>query len=336
MIALADGGLVNIARAARVPSVATNITDHRSLNDGFSEDQQITHDNLWRIRITVAFHPRFTDDAPLGYVSMFAAMQRPLVTRETQGIVTYLMLFLRAYAQYLHDFFVITLRGAAVTATHTTPVSRTRRPGEQARYWTKVRQRRVPTWPIRRRIRDGQHPRQAGVETWVVSARLDVSEIGHQADPERDQDRRHDRARRREVEHHPRRGHLLHAPREPVFEDLPLMMRSSPHEPLRVGIGGPVGSGKTALAEALCKRLRDRHDLFVVSNDICTREDQRILTEAGALLPAGCSAITNGWPSAQQSTQALCQSGQSPLSPSRLSTSLHRRCQAVTPSFNER
>ncbi|SMF02498.1 urease accessory protein [Tistlia consotensis] len=55
------------------------------------------------------------------------------------------------------------------------------------------------------------------------------------------------------------------------------------HGPLRVGIGGPVGSGKTALVEALCKHLRDRHDLFVVTNDIYTKEDQQILTRAGAL-----------------------------------------------------
>ncbi len=55
------------------------------------------------------------------------------------------------------------------------------------------------------------------------------------------------------------------------------------HGPLRVGIGGPVGSGKTALVEALCKRLRERHDLFVITNDIFTKEDQQILTRAGAL-----------------------------------------------------
>jgi urease accessory protein len=53
--------------------------------------------------------------------------------------------------------------------------------------------------------------------------------------------------------------------------------------PLRIGIGGPVGSGKTALVEALCKRLREHHDLYVITNDIYTKEDQLILTRAEAL-----------------------------------------------------
>ena len=53
--------------------------------------------------------------------------------------------------------------------------------------------------------------------------------------------------------------------------------------PLRVGIGGPVGSGKTALVEALCKRLRDNCDMYVITNDIYTKEDQLILTRAQAL-----------------------------------------------------
>jgi len=53
--------------------------------------------------------------------------------------------------------------------------------------------------------------------------------------------------------------------------------------PLRVGIGGPVGSGKTALVEALCKRFRDDYDIYVITNDIYTKEDQLILTRAQAL-----------------------------------------------------
>jgi urease accessory protein len=53
--------------------------------------------------------------------------------------------------------------------------------------------------------------------------------------------------------------------------------------PLRVGIGGPVGSGKTALMEALCKTFRDRFDLCAITNDIYTKEDALILMRAGAL-----------------------------------------------------
>ena len=53
--------------------------------------------------------------------------------------------------------------------------------------------------------------------------------------------------------------------------------------PLRVGIGGPVGSGKTTLLEMLCKSLRERYDLIAITNDIYTKEDQRLLTISGAL-----------------------------------------------------
>ena len=53
--------------------------------------------------------------------------------------------------------------------------------------------------------------------------------------------------------------------------------------PLRVGIGGPVGSGKTALMDALCKRLRDAYDIAAITNDIYTREDAEFLTRAGSL-----------------------------------------------------
>jgi urease accessory protein len=52
---------------------------------------------------------------------------------------------------------------------------------------------------------------------------------------------------------------------------------------LRVGIGGPVGSGKTALMEALCKAFRDRYEICAITNDIYTKEDARLLTVAGAL-----------------------------------------------------
>jgi urease accessory protein len=52
---------------------------------------------------------------------------------------------------------------------------------------------------------------------------------------------------------------------------------------LRVGVAGPVGSGKTALVDALCKHLRDRYDLAVVTNDIYTQEDAQFLMRSGAL-----------------------------------------------------
>ena len=63
------------------------------------------------------------------------------------------------------------------------------------------------------------------------------------------------------------------------------LSNDSNHEtrPLRVGIGGPVGSGKTALVEKLCKRLRNTYDIYVITNDIYTKEDQLILTRAGPL-----------------------------------------------------
>jgi urease accessory protein len=53
--------------------------------------------------------------------------------------------------------------------------------------------------------------------------------------------------------------------------------------PLRVGIGGPVGSGKTTLLEMLCKQMREKWDLVAITNDIYTKEDQRLLTISGAL-----------------------------------------------------
>jgi urease accessory protein len=65
-------------------------------------------------------------------------------------------------------------------------------------------------------------------------------------------------------------------------------------QPLRLGVGGPVGSGKTALLEALCKALRDQYSLAVVTNDIYTREDARILTQAGALPPERILGVETG------------------------------------------
>jgi len=74
----------------------------------------------------------------------------------------------------------------------------------------------------------------------------------------------------------------------------PSPLGPSPHGPLRVGIGGPVGSGKTALTDALCKALRDRHALAVVTNDIYTREDAEFLTRSGALPPERITGVETG------------------------------------------
>ena len=65
-------------------------------------------------------------------------------------------------------------------------------------------------------------------------------------------------------------------------------------QPLRVGIGGPVGSGKTALTLALCLALRERYNLAVVTNDIYTREDMEILLRAGALAPERLMGVETG------------------------------------------
>ena len=71
-------------------------------------------------------------------------------------------------------------------------------------------------------------------------------------------------------------------------------MTSSPNGPLRVGIDGPVGSGKTALVDRLCKFMRDRYDIAVVTNDIYTKEDAQFLTRSGALVPERIVGVETG------------------------------------------
>jgi len=66
------------------------------------------------------------------------------------------------------------------------------------------------------------------------------------------------------------------------------------HSPLRVGVGGPVGSGKTALMEQLCKRLSGAYEVAAITNDIYTKEDARILVEAGALPPERIMGVETG------------------------------------------
>jgi urease accessory protein len=69
---------------------------------------------------------------------------------------------------------------------------------------------------------------------------------------------------------------------------------TSPHGPLRVGVGGPVGSGKTALMDALCKRLRDEYDIAAITNDIYTKEDAEFLTRSGALAAERILGVETG------------------------------------------
>jgi urease accessory protein len=72
------------------------------------------------------------------------------------------------------------------------------------------------------------------------------------------------------------------------------MTRKSPNGPLRVGVGGPVGSGKTALMDALCKRLRETYDVAAITNDIYTKEDAEFLTRSGALPPERILGVETG------------------------------------------
>src|SRR2546423_4433501 len=72
------------------------------------------------------------------------------------------------------------------------------------------------------------------------------------------------------------------------------MSSASPKTPLRVGIGGPVGSGKTALMDGLCKRMRDRFELAAITNDIYTREDAEFLIRSGALPPERIRGVETG------------------------------------------
>ncbi|GEM17072.1 urease accessory protein UreG [Gluconobacter oxydans] len=71
-------------------------------------------------------------------------------------------------------------------------------------------------------------------------------------------------------------------------------MTKAKHGPLRVGIGGPVGTGKTALMDALCRTFRDDYNIAAITNDIYTREDAEFLTRAGSLPPEQIKGIETG------------------------------------------
>jgi urease accessory protein len=66
------------------------------------------------------------------------------------------------------------------------------------------------------------------------------------------------------------------------------------HGPLRVGVGGPVGSGKTALMDALCKHMRDRYEIAAITNDIYTKWDAEYLIRSGALAPERITGVETG------------------------------------------
>jgi urease accessory protein len=68
----------------------------------------------------------------------------------------------------------------------------------------------------------------------------------------------------------------------------------NPHGPLRVGVGGPVGSGKTALMDALCKHLRGRFEIAAITNDIYTKWDAEYLVRSGALAPERIAGVETG------------------------------------------
>lgn len=69
---------------------------------------------------------------------------------------------------------------------------------------------------------------------------------------------------------------------------------SGSHGPLRVGIGGPVGSGKTALMDLLCKSMRDRYDIAAITNDIYTKWDAEFLVRSGSLTPDRIAGVETG------------------------------------------
>src|ERR1700752_217380 len=72
------------------------------------------------------------------------------------------------------------------------------------------------------------------------------------------------------------------------------MSMAGANGPLRVGVGGPVGSGKTALMDALCKRLRDTYEIAAITNDIYTKWDAEYLVRSGALEPERIAGVETG------------------------------------------
>src|SRR3974390_363705 len=75
---------------------------------------------------------------------------------------------------------------------------------------------------------------------------------------------------------------------------MPESRAQSPHGPLRVGVGGPVGSGKTALMDLLCKSMRETYDIAAITNDIYTKWDAEFLVRAGSLTPDRIAGVETG------------------------------------------
>ena len=69
---------------------------------------------------------------------------------------------------------------------------------------------------------------------------------------------------------------------------------SKSHGPLRIGVGGPVGSGKTALMDLLCKSMRERYDIAAITNDIYTKWDAEFLVRSGSLTPDRIAGVETG------------------------------------------
>jgi urease accessory protein len=69
---------------------------------------------------------------------------------------------------------------------------------------------------------------------------------------------------------------------------------SNSHGPLRIGVGGPVGSGKTALMDLLCKSMRERYDIAAITNDIYTKWDAEFLVRSGSLTPDRIAGVETG------------------------------------------
>src|ERR1700679_4047035 len=91
-----------------------------------------------------------------------------------------------------------------------------------------------------------------------------------------------------------RSRHTLVSARNSIFTIIQVLTMTREHSPLRVGIGGPVGSGKTALTLSLCRALRDRYEVAVVTNDIYTEEDAQFLVRHQALAPERILGVETG------------------------------------------